>query len=75
MLTGEDIIYIANDWARENKTSAHQIAEVLSQKNRVLYIEAAGMRKPRASGRDFRKILSKFRKLAAKPVEIQHNLF
>jgi glycosyltransferase involved in cell wall biosynthesis len=75
MLTGQDIIYIANDWARENKTSAHQIAEVLSLNNRVLYVEAAGMRRPRATGRDFRKIIGKLRKLTANPERLRDNLY
>ncbi len=75
MLTNEDIVYISNDWARENKTSAHHIAEVLSVRNRVLYVEAAGMRSPRVSGRDFRKIVTKLTRFFSRPKPLQNNLF
>ena len=75
MLENQDIVYISNDWARENKTSAHHIAEVLSVGNKVLYVEAAGMRSPRRSHRDFRKIAAKLRKFFDKPVREKNNLY
>jgi glycosyltransferase involved in cell wall biosynthesis len=60
MLKGNDIVYVSNDWFTENKTSSHQIAERLAENgNRILYVEAAGLRKPRASKRDIRKIFKK----------------
>jgi glycosyltransferase involved in cell wall biosynthesis len=75
MLENQDIVYISNDWARENKTSAHHIAEVLASRNRVLYVEAAGMRSPRRSHRDFRKIAAKLRKFFDKPVREKDGLY
>jgi glycosyltransferase involved in cell wall biosynthesis len=75
VLSGQDIIYISADWARETKTSAHHIAEVLAERNKVLYVEAAGMRTPRASGRDIRKIFTKLRKLWSLPVKMEGNLY
>jgi glycosyltransferase involved in cell wall biosynthesis len=74
MLKNEDIVYVANDWRGENKTSAHHIAEGLARDNRLLYVEAAGQRAPRASGRDIKKI---FRKLAgawADPTPVAENV-
>jgi len=68
MLRDEEIVYIANDWFGENKTSAHHVAEVLCRHNTVLYVEAAGMRNPRAAKRDLHKIFRKVSKLFAKPV-------
>ncbi len=66
-LRDQDIVYIANDWVRDNKTSAHHIAEVLSRANRILYVEGAGMRSPRMSSRDLGKILRKLRAVFARP--------
>jgi len=57
-----DIVYFGNDWFGENKTSSHHIAERLSKTNRVLYIECPGLRSPRGSTRDIRKIFSKLKK-------------
>jgi glycosyltransferase involved in cell wall biosynthesis len=45
MLENQDIVYISNDWARENKTSAHHIAEVLATRHRDLRKIWAKLRK------------------------------
>lgn len=66
-LRDQEIVYVANDWVRDNKTSAHHIAEVLSRSNRVLYVEGAGMRAPRASGRDLAKIFRKLKSVFSLP--------
>jgi glycosyltransferase involved in cell wall biosynthesis len=73
-LENEEIVYVANDWRGENKTSAHHIAEELSRRNRLLYVEAAGQRAPRASGRDLKKIVNKLAKAWSKPVEVAANV-
>ncbi len=75
MIRGHDIVYVANDWRGENKTSAHHIAEVLSRTNRILYVEAAGQRAPRASGRDLRKIVRKLRRSLAPPVPVAEGVW
>jgi len=62
MLEGQDIIYLANDFHADNRTSSHHIAEQLARHNRLLYIEAGGTRRPRASGRDVRRIFQKIRR-------------
>lgn len=74
MLHGQEIIYIANDWVRDNKTSAHHVAEVLARTNRLLYVEGAGMRAPRASARDVGKIVRKLRAFFARPRRIGENM-
>src|SRR5262245_2217684 len=56
------IVYFGNDWSAENRTSSHHIAERLAARMPLLYIDSPGLRAPKASGRDFRKI---FRKLAS----------
>lgn len=73
MLKGEEIIYVGNRWFGENKTSAHHIAEVLSESNRILYIEATGQRAPRASRRDVTQILRVLGKLWKGPVRVGDN--
>lgn len=73
MLNGEDIIYVGNRWFGENKTSAHHIAEVLGERNRILYIEATGQRAPRASRRDLMQIFRLLGRLWKKPVRVDEN--
>ncbi len=75
MLKNEEIIYIANDWVTENKTSSHHIAEILARENKILYVEASGQRAPRASKRDLKKILKKLRKAWMPPQQIQKNFY
>jgi len=53
------IIYFGNDWSAENRTSSHHIAERLAARMPLLYIDSPGLRAPKASGRDFRKIVRK----------------
>jgi glycosyltransferase involved in cell wall biosynthesis len=53
------IVYFGNDWSAENRTSSHHIAERLAARMPLLYIDSPGLRAPKASGRDMRKILRK----------------
>jgi glycosyltransferase involved in cell wall biosynthesis len=64
------IIYFGNDWFAENRTSSHHIAERLAARTRVLYIDAPGLRAPKANGRDLRKLYTKLRQTASKPRQI-----
>ena len=75
MLENQDIIYVSNAWPGDNKTSAHHIAEELAKRNRLLYVEASGQRAPRASARDYKKIVRKLRKAWDPPREIIKNVF
>jgi hypothetical protein len=75
MLTGQDILFIANDWFRDNKTSHHHLAEVLARHNKLLYVEAAGMRAPQGSKRDLVKLTNKLGRFWRKPYLVQENLF
>jgi glycosyltransferase involved in cell wall biosynthesis len=59
---GTSIVYFGNDWSAENRTSSHHIAERLAARMPVLYIDSPGLRAPKASGRDLRKLI---RKIAA----------
>jgi glycosyltransferase involved in cell wall biosynthesis len=53
------ILYFGNDWFAENRTSSHQIARWLARRYRVFYIECPGLRAPKSSGRDLKKIWTK----------------
>jgi glycosyltransferase involved in cell wall biosynthesis len=53
------ILYFGNDWFADNRTSSHHIARWLAKRFHVYYIECPGMRRPRNSGRDFKRILTK----------------
>ncbi|MDH3498391.1 MAG: glycosyltransferase [Gemmatimonadota bacterium] len=70
MLTNEQIVYVGNDWFADNRTSSHQIARLLAERNRMLYVEAAGQRAPTASRRDLAKIARKLGKAWADPLPV-----
>jgi glycosyltransferase involved in cell wall biosynthesis len=53
------ILFFGNDWSAENRTSSHQIARWLAKRYQVFYLECPGLRAPKSSGRDLKKIWSK----------------
>lgn len=53
------IVYFGNDWFTENRTSSHHIAKRLGGIAPVLYVQTPGIRAPRATARDFRKLYSR----------------
>jgi glycosyltransferase involved in cell wall biosynthesis len=53
------ILYFGNDWAAENRTSSHHVARWLAQRYRVIYVESPGLRAPKGTGRDLKKVVSK----------------
>lgn len=56
------LIYFGNDWFAENRTSSHHVARCLVAQYDVYYIECPGLRAPKATGRDLRKIVQKIRR-------------
>lgn len=58
-LEGYSILYFGNDWSAENRTSSHHIARRLAERVPLLYVEVPGLRAPKASGRDLRKLWRK----------------
>lgn len=50
------VLYFGNDWSAENRTSSHHVARWLSRRFQVYYIECPGIRAPKGSGRDLKKI-------------------
>jgi glycosyltransferase involved in cell wall biosynthesis len=61
------IIYFGNDWFAENRTSSHHVAERLSERTCVLYVDSPGLRAPKANGRDLRKLCRKLLSVARRP--------
>ncbi|NQT22676.1 MAG: glycosyltransferase [Candidatus Omnitrophica bacterium] len=59
MLSNKNIIYFANDWITDTRTSSHHIASELSKHNRLLYVETGGMRRPKTSKKDLKRIFSR----------------
>jgi glycosyltransferase involved in cell wall biosynthesis len=53
------ILYFGNDWAAENRTSSHHVARWLARRYRVIYIESPGLRAPKGTGRDLKKLVTK----------------
>jgi glycosyltransferase involved in cell wall biosynthesis len=74
MLEGASIVCFADDW-EGNPTSKTHIMRILATKNRVLWINSIGMRRPTASGRDLRRLLFKLRRALMGCVEVEPNLF
>ncbi len=61
MLDGRDIICFAHDWDSDPTSKTH-IMQILAAKNRVLWVNSVGMRRPGASGRDLRRMLVKLKR-------------
>lgn len=53
------VVYFGNDWSAENRTSSHHIALRLASRVPLLYVEVPGLRAPKATGRDLRKLAKK----------------
>jgi glycosyltransferase involved in cell wall biosynthesis len=71
---GLTFLYFGNDWFAENRTSSHHIARWLARGHRVYYIECPGLRAPKSSGRDLKKIWSKVVRFARGPRRVDDNV-
>jgi glycosyltransferase involved in cell wall biosynthesis len=69
------IIYFGNDWFAENRTSSHHVAERLSERTSVLYVDSPGLRGPKANGRDLRKLSRKLLSAARRPRRVGERLW
>jgi hypothetical protein len=70
-----DVVYFGNDWFAENRTSSHHVAMRLAERTRVLYVDVPGLRAPKASGRDVRKLWTKMTRAAARPAQVGDRLW
>jgi glycosyltransferase involved in cell wall biosynthesis len=69
------VIYFGNDWSAENRTSSHHVAERLSDRTRVLYVDSPGLRSPRADGRDLKKLCRKVWAAMRRPQHVADRLW
>ena len=69
------IVYFGNDWFADNRTSSHHIAQRLSKRHPLLYVEAPGFRAPKATARDVRKLWRKLRRAASPPSAIHPQMW
>jgi glycosyltransferase involved in cell wall biosynthesis len=53
------IVYFGNDWSAENRTSSHHVARWLAKRYDVIYVESPGLRAPKGTGRDIKKLVAK----------------
>ena len=67
MVEKPTILYFGNDWSGENRTSSHHVARWLAARYRVIYVECPGLRAPKGTGRDLRKLATKLRLALAGP--------
>ncbi|RKY38640.1 MAG: glycosyltransferase family 1 protein, partial [Candidatus Omnitrophota bacterium] len=75
MLEGHDIIYFSNDWNADNRTSSHHIAKRLARSNRLLYIEASGLRSPSSSLHDIKRIVRKIKRFLKGPQQLNSKIY
>jgi len=73
MIRNESIICFAHDWNGDPTSKTH-IMRILSDKNRILWVNSIGMRRPAASGRDARRLLAKLRQVGQGLVRVNSNL-
>jgi glycosyltransferase involved in cell wall biosynthesis len=73
MLENQSIICFAHDWDGDPTSKTH-IMRILARKNRVLWINSIGMRRPAVSTRDARRIVQKLRAALAGPRTVEPGL-
>jgi glycosyltransferase involved in cell wall biosynthesis len=74
MLGGKPVVTFGNDWTAD-PTSKHQIIKHLSRTNTVLWLEAAGIRRPNFSkSYDWARLLTKVRALLRGPRQVSEGL-
>ena len=74
-LAATGIVYFGNEWFAENRTSSHHIARRLPAHCPVLYVDSPGLRAPRASGRDLRRLYRKLAQAVALPTQVSRQLW
>jgi len=62
-LEGRDIVCLGTaDWETELPINQHQLMRRLAARNRVLFVESLGLRRPQLAGRDLRRIWRRLHK-------------
>lgn len=67
-LSGRDIVCVGfADWDTDLWTNQHHLMSRLARRNRVLFVESLGLRRPQLAGRDLRRIARRLRRGLAPP--------
>jgi glycosyltransferase involved in cell wall biosynthesis len=67
-LEGRDIVCVGfADWDTELWTNQHHLMARLAARNRVLFVESLGLRRPQLAGRDLKRIARRLRRGLAPP--------
>ncbi len=74
MIEGHSIICFSQDW-QGDPTSKKHIMRILARKNRVLWVNSIGMRRPTAGAHDVKRAFTKLRRIIAGYREVEPNLF
>ncbi len=70
-LRGRDIVCVGfADWDTDLWTNQHHLMSRLARRNRVLFVESLGLRRPQLAGRDLARIARRLRRGLAPPREV-----
>jgi glycosyltransferase involved in cell wall biosynthesis len=70
MLEGRDIVCVGTaDWRTDSWTNQHHLMVRLARRNRVLFVESLGLRRPQLAGRDLRRMWRRLR-AGLKPAQL-----
>jgi hypothetical protein len=72
-LVGRDIVCFSNDWDGDPLSKTH-LMRILARDNRVLWVNALGIRTPKANANDAQRIVKKLRDAARGITEPEPNL-
>jgi glycosyltransferase involved in cell wall biosynthesis len=62
MIKGRDIIIFSDDWGRYPSTLQH-IGKILARHNRIIWVGSLGLRQPKLSLTDIKRIAEKFKRI------------
>src|SRR5437870_928895 len=74
MIEGQDIICFSNDWDSDPLSKKH-IMSRLAKRNRVLWINSIGNRRPTASARDVKRAIKKLKDFARGQRQVGEGIF
>ncbi len=74
MMQGQAIICVTQDW-QGDPTSKKHIMRVLAKRNKVLWVNSIGVRRPTVSAYDLRRLLYKLRRIVSGCREVEPNIY
>ncbi len=74
MLENASIICFGKDWGTDPTSNTH-VMRILARRNRVLWVNSIGIRRPGVNRRDIRRVFSKLRRSLDGCVQVAPNLY